>query len=103
MDAAELTQWFQEAPAADGLTAEELYGGEDDVLHLLTEEERQQFQTVSSGTSHASLLAAMDEDVSTTEVKVEPTSENDLLEALQGIEELALDETGELMDALRFR
>ena len=100
MDAAELTLWFQEAPAADGLTAEELYGGEDDVLHLLTEEERQQFQTVSSGTSHASLLAAMDEDVSTTEVKVEPTSENDLLEALQGIEELALDETGELMDAL---
>ena len=86
--------------STDGLTAEELYGGEDDVLHLLTEEERQQFQTVSSGTSHASLLAAMDEDVSTTEVKVEPTSENDLLEALQGIEELALDETGELMDAL---
>ena len=100
MDAAELTLWFQEAPASDGLTAEELYGGEDDVLHLLTEEERQQFQAASGETSHASLLAAMDEDVSPTEVKLEPTSENDLLEALQGIEELTLDDTGELMDAL---
>lgn len=100
MDAAELTLWFQEAPASDGLTAEELYGGEDDVLHLLTEEERQQFQAVSQGTSHASLLAAMDEDVSPTSVEVEPTSENDLLEALQGMEELALDATEDLMDAL---
>ena len=100
MDAAELTLWFQEAPASDGLTAEELYGGEDDVLQLLTDEERHQFQAVSSVASHASLLAAMDEDVSPTEVQIEPTSENDLLEALQGMEELTLDDTAELMDAL---
>ena len=100
MDAAELTLWFQETPAGDGLTAEELYGGEDDVLHLLTEEERQQFQAVSDVASHASLLAAMDEDVSPSEVKVEATSENDLLEALQGMEELTLDDTEDLMDAL---
>ena len=82
------------------MTAEELYGGEDDVLHLLTEEERHQFQAGPGAAGHASLLAAMDEDVSSTEVNVQPTSENELLEALHGIEDLALDDTDGLMDAL---
>ena len=100
LDAAELTLWFQEEAQSEGLTAEELYGGEDGVLHLLTEEERHQFQAGPGAAGHASLLAAMDEDVSSTEVNVQPTSENELLEALHGIEDLALDDTDGLMDAL---
>lgn len=100
LDAAELTLWFQEVPPSEGLTAEELYGGEDDLLDLLTEEERHQFSAGPAASGQASLLAAMAEDVSTTEVNVQTTSENELLEALHGLEELALDDKEGLMDAL---
>ena len=99
-DTAELTLWFQESPSSPSLSAEELYGGDDGVFDLLTEEEQQQFQAGQPEGGHASLLAAMNDEVVDAEPHVKPTSEDDLLNALQGVEELTLDDTEGLMDAL---
>lgn len=99
-DAAELTLWFQETLSSVPLSAEELYGGGDDVFDLLTEEEQEQFQTSQPTAGHASLLAAMNDEELANEPHAQPTSEADLLEALQGIEELTLDDTEGLLDSL---
>ena len=70
-DTAELTLWFQESPSSLSLSAEELYGGDDDVFDLLTEEEQQQFQAGQPAGGHASLLAAMTDEVVDAEPHVD--------------------------------
>ena len=63
LDAAELTLWFQEEAVASPLSAEELYGDDDDVLTFLTDEEQEHMRTGQPEVAHASLLEAMDGEV----------------------------------------
>ena len=101
LDDAELTLWFQATNRSTELTAEALYGDdEEEVLMLLTDEERASFSQPVSDVGSASLLAAMGDVESGTEDTAPVMDESDLLEALSGVEELTLEEEEELMDAL---
>ena len=100
LDAAELTLWFQEEAVASPLSAEELYGDDDDVLTFLTDEEQEHMRTGQPEVAHASLLEAMDAEVAASEPSSEGPTEDELMEALQSGETLTLEETGSLLDAL---
>lgn len=101
LDDAELTLWFQASDSPAELSAEELYGDDEgDVLMLLTDEERASFTQPPTDVGSASLLAAMGEVDSVPVTLTAVLDESDLLEALSGVDELTLEEEGELMDAL---
>ena len=101
-DVAELTAWFQKAGPSVELTAEQLYGdGDDDLLAHLTEDERASYgDATAADQSTGSLLAAMGtvEDVTAS---AEPVLDDEaLMEALSSTEEIGVEETGLLLDAL---
>ena len=101
LDDAELTLWFQASDSHAELSAEALYGDDEgEVLNLLTDEERASFSQPAIDVESASLLAAMGEVESAPENLTPVLDESDLLEALSGVDELTLEEEGELMDAL---
>ncbi|MBN30166.1 MAG: hypothetical protein CMB34_05830 [Euryarchaeota archaeon] len=101
LDDAELTLWFQASDSPAELSAEALYGDDEgEVLNLLTDEERASFSQPATDVGSASLLAAMGEVEPASENLTPVLDESDLLEALGGVDELTLEEEGELMDAL---
>ena len=101
-DTAELTGWFQNANASVALTAEQLYSeGDDDILMHLTEDERASYEKgIPTDQPTNSLLAAMGTAESTS-LSIEATlDEEELMNALNSTEELSVEETGILLDAL---
>ncbi|MGB0515454.1 MAG: hypothetical protein ACPGKR_00750 [Poseidonia sp.] len=101
-DAAELSLWFQSTRAAEALTAEDLYENDgEDVLAHLTEEERASYGAApSSEHPAASLLAAMGTANPSSSEDMTVLDEEGLMEALNSTEELSMEDTGELLDAL---
>lgn len=101
-DAAELTGWFQDAVSSPTLTAEQLYGdGDDDVLMHLTEDERVSYAGSPASEHPAdSLLAAMGTAEAVASEVETMLDEDELMDALNSPEEMSLEETGLLLDAL---
>lgn len=101
-DAAELSLWFQATAAAEALTAEDLYGNDgEDVLAHLTDDERASYgATPTSEHPAASLLAAMGAAPSSSSEEEAVLDEEGLMQALNSTEELSVEDTGELLDAL---
>ncbi len=101
-DTAELTGWFQNANSSVALTAEQLYSeGEDDVLMHLTEDERASYDEGASADQPTnSLLAAMGAVEPVSESNEAILDEEELMDALNSTEELSIEETGLLLDAL---
>lgn len=100
-DTSDLSQWFQVKAAAHPLSAEELYGDDQDVLEFLTEDERASLTSMSeTDVGHDSLMAAMEQDVEPSNGLQSMPSDGDLLDALNSVEALTLEETDELFDAL---
>ena len=100
-DTSDLSQWFQVKAAAQPLSAEELYGDDQDVLEFLTEDERASLTSMSeTDVGHDSLMAAMEQDVEPSNGLQSMPSDGDLLDALNSVEALTLEETDELFDAL---
>jgi hypothetical protein len=101
-DTAELTGWFQNANASVALTAEQLYSeNDDDILMHLTEDERASYgEGTPTDQPTNSLLAAMG-TAEPTSLSIEaPMDEEELMNALNSTEELSVEETGFLLDAL---
>lgn len=101
-DAAELSGWFQNAGPQVLLTAEQLYGDDsDDVLMHLTADERASYgDAPAPGQPTSSLLAAMGTPEPTPASSETILDENELMEALNSSEEMSLEETGLLLNAL---
>ena len=101
-DTAELTGWFQNANQGVALTAEQLYSeGDNDVLMHLTEDERASYgEDVATDQQTNSLLAAMGTVEPPSQSTGAMLDEEDLMGALNSTEELSVEETGLLLDAL---
>ena len=100
-DAAELTAWFQNIVSHEVLTAEELYGADDDLLMHLTEDERASYgEAPVTGQSTGSLLDAMG-TVDEAPASVEPVMDDEaLMRALENTDDIGMEETSLLLDAL---
>jgi len=101
-DTAELTGWFQNANSSVALTAEQLYSeGDEDVLMHLTEDERASYgEGITTDQPTNSLLAAMGTAEHSSPSSGAMLDEEDLMSALNSTEELSVEETGILLDAL---
>ena len=101
-DTAELTGWFQNANQGVALTAEQLYSeGDNDVLIHLTEDERASYgEDGATDQQTNSLLAAMGTVEPPSQSTGAMLDEEDLMGALNSTEELSVEETGLLLDAL---
>ncbi len=100
-DTSDLSQWFQVQATAQPLSAEELYGDDDDVLEYLTEAERASLaSSPTSDVGHDSLMAAMEQNFSPSIDQQPDLREEDLLDELNSVEAFTLEETDDLLDAL---
>ena len=105
LDDAELSLWFDVATSNPPPTAEALYADADDVLEHLTADERASYtgQTIVHDAPDR-LLAAMaasgEPSVPQEDIAVEADTEH-LMEALQGVAELTMEQTDDLLDALQ--
>ena len=100
-DTSDLSQWFQVQATAQPLSAEELYGDNDDILEYLTEDERASFTSTSESTiAPESLMAAMEKDIGPSNDHQGDLDEEELLSELNSVEAFTLEETDDLLDAL---
>ena len=100
-DTSDLSQWFQVQATAQPLSAEELYGDDDDILEFLTEDERASFSSTPESTiAPESLMAAMEQNTGPSNDQQRILDEEDLLDELNSVEAFTLEETDDLLDAL---
>ncbi len=100
-DTSDLTEWFQVQATAQPLSAEELYGDDEDILEFLTEDERASFSSTPESTvTPESLMAAMEQNPGPSNEQQRTLNEEDLLDELNSVEAFTLEETDDLLDAL---
>lgn len=105
VDEAELGLWFEQSPTGPPPSAEMLYGDSQDMLDLLTDDERATFtESPLPSTNHDLLIEAMGTAVPYGGPATEdapPSTNEDLHEALNDLTSMALENTDALLDTLQ--